>query len=292
MTNPRTDKPAVPRVLTVAGSDSGGGAGIQADIKVIACLGGYAMSALTALTAQDTRGVWGVHPVPAEFVAQQIGVCLSDIGADAVKTGMLCNAPIARAVAASFRAQDVKNLVVDPVMFSKSAHRLIDEEAEGVLVKEILPLAALVTPNLSEASRLAGFEINNLAAMRRAAEVIAGLGPAAVLVKGGHLVGNAVDLLYDGQTCLEFPGERFETKNTHGTGCSLSAALATGLARGLSLPEAVGMAKRFITEAIRFALPLGSGHGPTNPLAAAQALAAQVETGAGQKESGQSPLEE
>ena len=292
MADSPTDNAPIPRVLTVAGSDSGGGAGIQADIKVITCLGGYAMSAITALTAQDTRGVWGVHPVPPDFVSRQMDVCLSDIGADAVKTGMLCNAPIARAVAASLRSHGVKRLVVDPVMFSKSAHRLITEEAEGVLIEDILPLAALVTPNLPEASRLAGFEISDLDGMRRAAEAIATLGPAAVLVKGGHLEGMAVDLLYDGEAFREFPVQRIETKNTHGTGCSMSAALATELARGLPLRVAVARAKRFITEAIRFALPLGSGHGPTNPLAAAQAVAALTEGGRRAKESGQSPVED
>jgi len=290
MADSGTETAAIPRLLTVAGSDSGGGAGIQADIKVITCLGGYAMSAITALTAQDTRGVWGVYPVPPEFVSQQMDVCLSDIGADAVKTGMLCNAPIAHAVATSLRAHAVKRLVVDPVMFSKSAHRLIDEEAEGVLIADIMPLAALVTPNLPEASRLAGFEISDLDGMRRAAEAITRLGPAAVLVKGGHLEGMAVDLLYDGKEFLEFPGKRIETRNTHGTGCSISAALATELARGLPLPVAVARAKRFITEAIRFALPLGSGHGPTNPLAAAQAVAARAEEGRGPEERGQSPV--
>jgi len=233
-----------------------------------------------------------VHPVPPEFVSQQMDLCLSDIGADAVKTGMLCNAPIARAVAASLRSHGVKRLVVDPVMFSKSAHRLMDEEAEGVLIEHILPLAALVTPNLPEASRLAGFEISDLDGMRRAAEAIATLGPAAVLVKGGHLGGMAVDLLYDGEAFREFPVQRIETKNTHGTGCSMSAALATELARGLPLPAAVARAKRFITEAIRFALPLGSGHGPTNPLAAAQGIATLTGEGKESTESGQSPVED
>lgn len=260
------------RVLTVAGSDSSGGAGIQADIKVITCLGGYAMSAVTALTAQDTRGVWGIHAVPPEFVAQQMEACLADIGADAAKTGMLCNAEIVRAVARVFRELKVPNLVVDPVIFSKSAHRLLDTEAEAVLVREILPLAEVVTPNLPEASRLAGFEVSDLEGMRRAAEVIVKMGPRAVLVKGGHLIEGALDLLYDGGEFLELAGERIETKNTHGTGCSFSAALAAELAFGRSLREAAERAKRFITEAIRNSLPLGGGCGPTNPLAAARRL--------------------
>ena len=267
-----THKTKLPRVLTIAGSDSGGGAGIQADIKAITCLGGYAMSAVTALTAQDTRGVWGVHPVPPEFVGKQVDLCLTDIGADAAKTGMLCNAEIVRAVAGVLRKHAVERLVVDPVMFSKSAHRLLDESAERALIERVLPLARVVTPNLPEASRLAGFDVADMAAMRRAAQAILDLGPKAVLVKGGHLAGEAVDLLYDGATFTEFPCERIETKNTHGTGCTFSAALATFLGRGMPLPEAVAAAKRFITEAIRHALPLGQGHGPTNPMAAGEAL--------------------
>lgn len=270
-----SDQPArraLPRILTIAGSDCGGGAGIQADLKVITCLGGYGMSAITALTAQDTRGVWGIHAVPPEFVAQQVELCLADIGADAVKTGMLCNERIVRAVANILRRCGAPNLVVDPVMFSKSGHRLLDEPAERAMVETILPLAAVITPNLPEASRLAGFEVGDAEGMRRAAKAILALGPRAVVVKGGHLPGVAADLLYDGRDFLTFPGARIETKNTHGTGCSYSAALATALGRGLPLAEAVGLAKRFITEAIRHSLPLGAGFGPTDPLAAAREI--------------------
>jgi len=269
---PSTHSP-IPRVLTIAGSDSGGGAGIQADIKTVTCLGGYAMSAVTALTAQDTRGVWGVHPVPPEFVAKQIEICLADLGADAAKTGMLCNAEIVRAAARVLRESTVERLVVDPVMFSKSRHRLLDESAEKALISEILPLAAVVTPNLPEASRLAGFEVTDLDGMRRAAKAILDMGAKAVVVKGGHLESGPVDVLYDGNDFFrEFPGERIATKNTHGTGCTFSAALATFLAHGQPLPAAVANAKRLITEAIRHSLPLGGGHGPTNPLAAARAI--------------------
>ena len=264
--------PLPPRILTIAGSDSGGGAGIQADIKVITCLGGYGMSAITALTAQDTRGVWGIHPVPPEFVAQQVELCLADIGVDAVKTGMLCNEAIVRAVAQVLRRGKAPNLVVDPVMFSKSGHRLLDESAERALIEEILPLAEVVTPNLPEASRLAGFEVADAEGMRRAAKAIFALGPRAVVVKGGHLPGVAADLLFDGREFQTFPAERIDTKNTHGTGCSYSAALATALGRGLPLAEAVALAKKFITEAIRHSLPFGRGCGPTDPLAAARAL--------------------
>lgn len=262
---------AIPRVLTIAGSDSGGGAGIQADLKVITCLGGFGMSAVTALTAQNTQGVFGIHATPPEFVAQQIALCLDDIGADAVKTGMLCNAAIVRATADALRERDVRNLVVDPVMYSKSAHRLLDEEAERAVIEDILPLAEVVTPNLPEASRLVGFEVVNLDDMRRAAEAIFALGPRAVIMKGGHLSGDAVDIFYDGTGFCELSSERIATKNTHGTGCSFSAALATELAWGSSPVEAARKAKRFITEAIRHSLAFGHGHGPTNPLAAARA---------------------
>ncbi len=264
--------PLPPRILTIAGSDSGGGAGIQADIKVITCLGGYGMSAITALTAQDTRDVWGIHPVPPEFVAQQVGLCLADIGVDAVKTGMLCNEAIVRAVAKVFLWNPPPNLVVDPVMFSKSGHRLLDESAERALVETIFPLAEVVTPNLQEASRLAGFEVADMEGMRGAAQIILAMGPRAVVVKGGHLPGVAADLLYDGHEFQSFPAERIDTKNTHGTGCSYSAALATALGRGLPLVDAVGLAKKFITEAIRHSLPFGHGCGPTDPLAAARAI--------------------
>lgn len=261
-----------PRVLTVAGSDSGGGAGIQADIKVVTSLGGYAMSAITALTAQDTRGVWGVHAVPPRFVAQQVDLCLADIGADAVKTGMLCNAAIVRAVADVFRRRAVRNLVVDPVMFSKSGHRLLDEEAEKALIRRILPLARVVTPNLHEAARLVGYEVTGQKDMLRAAEDILRMGPQAVIVKGGHLRGTARDLVYDGASLAWLPSPRIRTPNTHGTGCSFSAALAFGLAKGLSFPAAAALAKRFITQAIRASLPLGHGHGPTNPMAGAKGV--------------------
>ena len=268
--DPASDTP-VPRVLTIAGSDSSGGAGIQADVKVITSLGGYAMSAITALTAQNTRGVYGIHPVPAEFVAQQVDVCLSDIGADAAKTGMLCNVEIVCAVARVLRERSVRNLVVDPVMVSKSSDRLLDENAEAALVKEILPLATVITPNLPEASQLVGFEVGNIQDMRRAAAAILERGPRAVVVKGGHLVEDSVDLFYDGREFVELPATRIDTKNTHGTGCSFSAALATFLAQGNSLLDATTRAKRFISEAIRHSLPLGAGHGPTDPLAAAKA---------------------
>lgn len=272
MRQPDKTPPRPPRVLTIAGSDSSGGAGIQADIKAITCLGGYAMSAITALTAQNTLGVFGVVPVPPEFVAQQMEVCIRDIGVDAAKTGMLCNAPTVKAVAAVLRREAVPNLVVDPVMLSKSGHRLLDEDAERALAADLLPLATVVTPNLAEAGRLAGFTVATGRDMRRAAATIHRLGPRAVIVKGGHLEGEPTDLLYDGSAFMELAGERIETRCTHGTGCSFSAALATELARGCNIADAALRAKRFITEAIRSAPPLGCGIGPTNPLAAARKM--------------------
>jgi len=262
-----------PRVLSIAGSDSGGGAGIQADVKVITCLGGYAMTAVTAVTAQDTRQVAGIHAVPPEFVAEQMELCIADIGLDAAKTGMLCGAPTVRAVAEVLRKHRVAHLVVDPVMFSSSGSRLLDEPGEAALVREILPLCEAVTPNLAEAARLAGFEVRDLPSMRRAAEAIAKkLGARAVWIKGGHLAGPPTDLLYDRSGFLELPSERIETKDTHGAGCALSAALATELARGLELRDAALRARRFIVEALRNSLRLGKGRGPTDPLAAAQAM--------------------
>ena len=262
-----------PRVLTIAGSDSGGGAGIQADLKTICCLGGYGMSAITALTAQNTVGVECVFAVPADFVARQIRVCAEDIGVDAAKTGMLLNAEIVNAVAEALATVPGLRLVVDPVMVAKSGDRLLAPEAEEALAQRLLPLAELVTPNTPEAAALAGFPVESGRDLRRAAEAIHARGPRNVLIKGGHLEGDAsTDLLYDGERFLEFKAERLATRNTHGTGCTISAALATELAFGRTVPEAVARAKRFITEAIRHGLDLGRGHGPTDPLAAARAV--------------------
>ena len=268
----RSPNASTPRVLTIAGSDSGGGAGIQADIKVITCLGGYAMSAVTALTAQNTVGVFGIQPVPPEFVAQQIELCVDDIGVDAVKTGMLCNAAIVRAVAGALKKHPIEHLVVDPVIFSKSRHRLLDEEAEQIVVGEIVPLAEVITPNLPEASSLAGFEVSGPNETRKAAEAILKLGARAVIIKGGHSIDSADDLLFDGKEYLTLPAQRIDTKNTHGTGCSFSAALATELGRGRALPDAARHAKAFITEAIRCSFAFGAGCGPTNPVAGAERM--------------------
>ena len=255
------------RILTIAGSDSGGGAGIQADLKAITVLGGYGLSVITALTAQNTLGVKGVWPVPVEFIGLQMDTVLSDIGADAVKTGMLATGEVVHTVAEGLKRHGVPNLVVDPVMVAASGDPLLAAEAVATLKAELLPLAVLVTPNLHEASLLAGFPVTNLEEMQAAAENIHGLGADLVLVKGGHLPGRAVDLLYDGRTTETFEAMRIHTDNTHGTGCTLSAALAFYLAQGQPPVKAVGLAKDFITDAIRASLKIGGGCGPTNPYA-------------------------
>jgi len=256
------------RVLTIAGSDSGGGAGIQADLKAITLLGGFGMSVLTALTAQNTVAVTAIHDVPLDFIAAQIDAVFSDIGVDAVKTGMLSNAEVVRLVASKLSEYKPSIVVVDPVMVAKSGDPLLAADARKTLAEFLLPEATMVTPNLPEASALVGWEVANEKEMRFAAEEIHQLGPKYVLLKGGHLKGEAVDLLFDGQVFHEFRSPRVETKNVHGTGCTYASAIATYLAQELDVVEAVEAAKRFITEAIRHGLSLGQGHGPTNPYAA------------------------
>jgi len=253
--------------MTIAGSDSGGGAGIQADLKTFALLGVYGTSALTAVTAQNTAGVFGVVELPAEFVAQQIDVVADDIGIDAAKTGMLASAAIVAAVAERVAALGIAPLVVDPVMISTSGARLLAEDAVETLKRRLLPLATLVTPNLAEAAALCGREVATLAEMEAAARAIHDLGPKAVLIKGGHLPGEAADLFFDGQTVTVLRAPRIDTASTHGTGCVLSAAITALLAQGVALPAAVAEAKEFVTAALRAAAPLGRGHGPVDPLA-------------------------
>ncbi len=252
------------KALTVAGSDSGGGAGIQADLKTFAALEVYGTSALTAVTAQNTAGVQGVVELQPEFVAQQMDAVLADIGADAVKTGMLASAPIVRAVAAKIREYGIRRLVIDPVMVAKGGDHLLQPSAVGALKDELLPLGLVVTPNLAEAEVLTGLKVRDIEEMQAAAAALHALGAANVVVKGGHLEGDAIDLLYDGKEFTALPAPRIPTKNTHGTGCTFSAAVAAGLARGLPVPAAVAQAKAFITGAISEAFPVGSGHGPTH----------------------------
>ncbi len=257
----------VSRVLTIAGSDSGGGAGIQADLKTITVLGGFGMSVITALTAQNTLGVQGVYEVPEDFVEKQFDSVATDIGIDAAKTGMLANSKIIRVVSKKLRQYGINKLVVDPVMVAKGGAPLIVNEAKKSLIEELLPLALIITPNIPEAEELAKIKVSSIDDMKKSAEIICGLGAKNVVVKGGHLAGNPVDILYDGKNFHEFTSERIDTKNTHGTGCTFSAAIATKLAEGKSVFEAVKTAKEYTTTAIRFSLNIGSGHGPTNHLA-------------------------
>jgi hydroxymethylpyrimidine/phosphomethylpyrimidine kinase len=255
------------RVLTIAGSDSGGGAGIQADLKAITLLGGYGMSVLTALTAQNTVGVQAIHEVPVPFIGKQIDSVLSDIGADAIKTGMLSSKEIVEVVAKKIEHYGVEKVVVDPVMISKSGAHLLRKDAQKALIKRLIPLAYVVTPNLFEASVLTGMEINSLDKMREATIQIWSMGAKNVVVKGGHLKGKAIDTLYDGANFAEIEAPRIKVKHTHGTGCTFASAIATLLARGESIPNAVRRAKDFISMAIRFGLDIGRGTGPTNPFA-------------------------
>jgi hydroxymethylpyrimidine/phosphomethylpyrimidine kinase len=255
------------RVLTIAGSDSGGGAGIQADLKVITLLGGYGMSVITALTAQNTVGVQGILEIPPRFVERQIDSVLSDIGVDAIKTGMLVNQEMIEVVSKKIKEYRVKNVVADPVMVSKSGVYLLRKDARDAFIKNLIPLSLVVTPNLMEASVLAGLKVNSLDRMKKAAHHIYRLGAKYVVVKGGHLKGMAIDLLYDGKIFSEMEGPRIKSKNTHGTGCTFASAIATFLARGNSVPEAARKAKTFVTMAIQSGVSLGKGTGPTNPSA-------------------------
>src|SRR5574337_1288468 len=261
------------RVLTIAGSDSGGGAGIQADLKTFAALGVFGTSAITSVTAQNTTGVQAVHDLPSEFVGRQIDSVLEDIAIDAAKTGMLSNAAIIKVVAAKVKAHAITRLVVDPVMVSKSGAPLLQPKAVKALIEHLLPLALVVTPNVPEAETLWEWRIEGLAEMYQAARRIFSLGPRYVVLKGGHLGIRAIDLLYDGSTFTMLDAERIDTPHTHGTGCVFSAAIAAELAKGSPVPEAVATAKRFITAAIRHGFQLGKGVGPTDPMAAAGNLA-------------------
>ena len=252
------------RVLIVAGSDSGGGAGIQADIKTVTALGGYAATAITALTAQNTEGVFGVVPIDTSFIAQQIQLVLGDIGADAIKTGMLHSAPVIETVVDCLDTHGAGiPRIVDPVMVAKGGHSLLEDTAVEALRARLLPGAAVLTPNLPEAEVLLGKKIDDAAAMPDAARALLGLGPRAVLLKGGHLAGDRiVDVLATADRLESFECARIETRHTHGTGCTLASAVATGLAQGLSTRDAVIRARDYVQEAIRRAPGFGRGHGP------------------------------
>lgn len=255
------------RVLIIAGSDSGGGAGIQADIKTVTALGGYAATAITALTAQNTLGVEGIEAVSAPFVAQQIDVVLRDIGADAIKIGMLHRKEVVDAVAGLFDQLDkLPPVVLDPVMIAKGGASLIAEEASDAIKKRLIgPHTLVLTPNIPEAEQLTGMKINNLTDMEKAGRLLLDMGPVAVLMKGGHSEGaEIVDLLVSPEGVQTFSHRRIETPHTHGTGCTLSSAIATGIAQGLSVPAAVARAIRYVENAIFEAPGIGAGHGPLN----------------------------
>jgi hydroxymethylpyrimidine/phosphomethylpyrimidine kinase len=249
--------------LTIAGSDSGGGAGIQADLKTFAAHGVYGTSAITAITAQNTLGVTAAEALPADLVTAQIEAVMGDIGAHAAKTGMLANAAIVEAVAAAIDALEIPLVVVDPVMLAKSGHALLDEDALGAMKSELFPRALVVTPNVPEAEALSQHPITSEEDLREAARRILMLGPEAVLIKGGHFPSaDIVNLLYDGHRFREFRGERVPGTSTHGTGCTFAASLAAHLALGRSLDEAIGLAQEYVAGAIRHAPGLGQGHGP------------------------------
>jgi hydroxymethylpyrimidine/phosphomethylpyrimidine kinase len=252
------------RVLIIAGSDSGGGAGIQADLKAVTALGAFGMTAITALTAQNTLGVHGVLPVPLDFLRQQIAVVLDDLGADALKTGMLADSATIEAVCDEIAARAPGlPLVADPVMVAKGGHPLLVPEAAETLKRRLLPMAAVLTPNLPEAEALCGFAIPDVGAMHQAAKALLALGPKSVLLKGGHLPGDeVVDLLATGARIEIFRDRRIETRHTHGTGCTLASAVAAGLAQGLSLRDSVIRARAYVRAAIAGAPGYGAGHGP------------------------------
>jgi hydroxymethylpyrimidine/phosphomethylpyrimidine kinase len=258
---------ALPRALTIAGSDSGGGAGIQADLKTFSAFGVYGMSVLTAVTAQNTVGVQGVETLTPAFIATQFESVVSDIGVDALKTGMLGTAEVVAAVAAMIAHAGLTRLVVDPVMVAKSGDYLLARDAVNALRTLLLPLALVITPNVPEAETLVGGPIGTLEEMREAARRLHALGPRWVVVKGGHMSGETVtDLLYDGTTFQSLDTPRIETPHTHGTGCTFSAAMAACLAKGQSVPDAFAAAKRYTHAAIAAAPGLGHGHGPLNHL--------------------------
>ncbi|MFW9825706.1 MAG: bifunctional hydroxymethylpyrimidine kinase/phosphomethylpyrimidine kinase [Candidatus Thorarchaeota archaeon] len=256
------------KVLSIAGSDSGGGAGIQADLKTFSARGVYGMSAITALTAQNTIGVQGIYEIDPDFVGKQIDSVMLDIGADAWKTGMLANAKIIQIVADRACKYGIELLVIDPVMVAKSGDYLLKSEAIKTLISELIPLAYVVTPNHHEAQELADLDIKNLTDARKAAEKIHDQGAQNVVIKGGHLADsqNAIDLLYDGRDFIEFHTPRINTKNTHGTGCTFASVIAAELAKEDDIKSAVHIAKAYLTAAIQKAIDLdiGKGHGPTN----------------------------
>jgi hydroxymethylpyrimidine/phosphomethylpyrimidine kinase len=256
----------LPVALTIAGSDSGGGAGIQADLKTFAVLGVHGTSAITAITAQNTIGVSDILELPPRIIRAQIDAVATDLGVDAAKTGMLATSAIIEAVAAAIEAHGIRRLVVDPVMVAKGGAVLLRDEAVEALRTRLLPLAAVITPNLPEAEVILGRRIVTLAERRQAARDLVDLGARAAVVKGGHAEQDAIDIFWDGSQLVDLDAPRIRTSNTHGSGCVFSAAITAGLARGLDPLASVREAKEFISHAIEHSLELGHGHGPVNPM--------------------------
>ncbi len=251
-------------VLTIAGSDSCGGAGIQADLKTFSAQGTYGMSVITAVTVQNTKGVFGCQDITPEIIGQQIDAIFTDIEVDAVKVGMVSQIATICTISEKLRQYQAKNIVIDPVMISKSGFDLMQAQAKDTLIKELIPLADVVTPNLPEAEVITGLSIKALEDMEKAAKIIYDMGAKNVLIKGGHLENDATDVLFDGKDYVYLKSKRIPTKNTHGTGCTLSSAIAANLAKGKTAKQAIAIAKEYITIAIEHALDIGHGVGPTN----------------------------
>ncbi len=254
------------KALTIAGSDCSGGAGVQADLKTFAAHGVYGMSVIVSVVAENTSRVIGIEDVSPEMIRQQIDAVFEDIRPDAVKVGMLSQPPCMEAVAEKLRQYHPEHVVIDPVMYAKNGCPLMDPGSVDRLIQTVLPLATLLTPNIPEAEKIAGCTIHSLEEMEEAARCIQAMGPKGVLIKGGHAEGDAVDVLFDGERFYHFTAERIPTKNTHGTGCTYSSAIAANLALGMEISDAVERAKDYVTMAIRHALAIGNGHGPTNHL--------------------------
>lgn len=252
------------KALTIAGSDSGGGAGIQADLKTFSALGVYGASVITAITAQNTVGVTAIMDVTTDVISRQIEAVLTDVKPQAVKTGMLSNADIIQTVSDGLRKYSVKKLVVDPVMVAKSGDRLLQDNAISALIERLLPQAMVLTPNIPEAEVLTGKKITTISDMEIAADTLRAMGPKYIIVKGGHLKGEAIDVFYDGRKIYHLRHQRIRSKNTHGTGCTFSAAITAHLAKGFTVLESVRLAKRYISLAITHAFSVGSGHGPVH----------------------------
>lgn len=252
------------KVLTIAGSDCSGGAGIQADLKTFAAHGVYGMSVIVSVVAENTFRVIDIQDITPELIEKQMDAVFEDIGADAVKVGMLSQSHCMKAVSRKLKEYKPQNVVIDPVMYAKNGSPLMNPDAIDTLINEILPWSDVLTPNIPEAGKIAGMQINSTEGMERAAKKICELGPKNTLVKGGHATGDALDILYDGREFFYFRAERIDTKNTHGTGCTYSSAIASNLALGFSLQEAVKRAKEYVTTAIRHSLAIGKGCGPTH----------------------------